>query len=161
LATFAPIAAGGGFVYRSTTSILESSGIALFPENEYVKGAVEPTISSPNLAPPDEHLLITHQVFHSNDIVRDTRRARDELLATFHQLKEEDELCVHTFYKDWPVNHSRQGEDLSNFSSVIPNLFFVGDGYKGNSGWMMTEGVAHGVKQVIETILTKQQMKKT
>ncbi|UCE12776.1 MAG: FAD-dependent oxidoreductase [Candidatus Heimdallarchaeota archaeon] len=151
----APIAAGGGFAYRSTTSILESSGIALFPENEYVKGAVEPTITSPNLAPPDEHLFITHQVFHSNNIVRDTRHARDELLATFPQLKEEDELCIHTFHKDWPVNYSRQGEDLSNFSSVIPNLFFVGDSYKGNSGWMMTEGIAYGVKRVIKRILNQ------
>ena len=80
------------------------------------------------------------------------RRARDELLGTFPQLREEDELCVHTFYKAWPVNFSCQGNDLSNFSSVIPNLFFVRDGYKGNDGWMMTEGVAHGVKQVIAKI---------
>jgi hypothetical protein len=151
-----PIAKGGGFVYRSKTSILKSSVVAQFPENEYVKGAVEPTISSPNLAPQNEHLLLTHQVFHSADIIRDTQRARDELLETFPQLKEEDELCVHTFHKEWPVNNACQGSDLPNFSSVIPNLFFVGDGYKGNDGWMMTEGVTHGVKQVVRAILAKQ-----
>lgn len=151
----APIARGGGFAYRSKTSILKTSVVAQFPENKYVKGAVEPTISSPNLAPKGEHLLLTHQVFHSTDIVHDTRRARDELLETFPQLKEEDELYIHTFHKDWPVNYARQGSDLSNFSSVVPNLFFVGDNYKGNDGWMMTEGVAHGVKRVAESILAK------
>ncbi len=148
-----PIARGGGFVYRSKTSILGSSAVAQFPENNYVKGAVEPSLSSPDLAPPGEHLLLTHQVFKSNDEIRDTRRARDELLTTFPQLREEDELCIHTFYKDWPVNYACQGTDLPNFSSEISNLFFVGDGYKGNDGWMMTEGVAHGVKQVIRHIL--------
>jgi hypothetical protein len=150
-----PTAHGGGFAYRSKESILKKSVVAQFPLNKYVKGAVEPTISSPNLAPRDEHLLLTHQVFHSSDIIRDTRLARDELLETFPQLKEEDELCVHTFHKEWPVNYACQGSDLSNFSSVIPNLFFVGDGYKGNDGWMMTEGVTHGVKQVVGTILAK------
>lgn len=148
-----PTANGGGFAYRSKKSILKTSVVAQFPENKYVKGAVEPTISSPNLAPRNEHLLLTHQVFHSSDIIHDTRRARDELLETFPQLKEEDELCVHTFHKEWPVNYSCQGNDLSNFSSIISNLFFVGDGYKGNNGWMMTEGVAHGVKQVVRKIL--------
>lgn len=147
-----PTARGGGFAYRSKESILGTSVVAQFPENEYVKGAVEPTTLSPNLAPSGEHLLLTHQVFYTNDIVRDTRRARDELLETFPQLKEEDELCIHTFYKDWPVNYACQGSDLSNYSSVIPNLFFVGDGFKGNDGWMMTEGVAHGVKQVVDKI---------
>ncbi|MFX0016701.1 MAG: FAD-dependent oxidoreductase [Candidatus Hermodarchaeota archaeon] len=146
---------GGGFIYRSKETILRTSVVAQFPENEYVKGAVEPTISSPNLAPKDEHLLCTHQVFHSSNIIRDTRCARNELLETFPQLKEEDELCVHTFHKDWPVNNAQQGKDLSNFSLIIPNLFFVGDGFKGNNGWMMTEGVAYGVKQVVEKILTK------
>lgn len=149
-----PTAQGGGFAYRSKVSILKTSVVAQFPENKYVKGAVEPTISSPNLAPRGEHLLLTHQVFYSSDIVHDTRRARDELLKTFPQLKEEDELCVHTFHKEWPVNWAIQGNDLSNFS-VIPNLYFVGDGYKGNDGWMMTEGVTHGVKQVVKKILAK------
>ncbi len=148
-----PIARGGGFVYRSKTSILGGSVVAQFPENKYVKGAVEPSASSPDLAPPGEHLLLTHQVFKSNDVIRDTRRARDELLTTFPQLREEDELCIHTFYKDWPVNYACQGKDLPNFSSEISNLFFVGDGYKGNDGWMMTEGVAYGVKRVIRHIL--------
>ncbi len=149
-----PTAQGGGFAYRSKASILKTSVVAQFPENKYVKGAVEPTTLSPNLAPQGEHLLLTHQVFHSSDIIRDTRRARDELLETFPQLKEENELCVHTFHKKWPVNWTIQGNDLSNFP-VIPNLFFVGDGYKGNDGWMMTEGVTHGVKQVVGAILAK------
>ncbi|MHA2224403.1 MAG: NAD(P)-binding protein [Candidatus Hodarchaeales archaeon] len=146
-----PVAQGGGFAYRSKKSILKTSVIAQFPENKYVKGAVEPTTLSSDLAPPDEHLLVTHQVFTSKNYVRDTKRARDELLATFPQLKEEDELCIHTFRNGWPVNHAIQGKDNANFSDIM-NLFFVGDGYKGNDGWMMTEGIANGVTQVVRRI---------
>jgi phytoene dehydrogenase-like protein len=149
-----PIAKGGGFVFRAKNSILGSSAFAQFPENQYFKGAVEPTRISPNLAPPSEHLLCTHQVFKSHDIVRDSRRARDEIFATFPQLKEEDELVIHTFHKDWPVNFASQGNDLANFSTKIDNLFFVGDGFKGNQGWMMTEGVTYGVKQVVDEIIS-------
>ncbi len=148
----APIARGGGFCFRTKSSVLGSSAIAQFPENEYIKGAIEPTNISPDLAPTGEHLLLTHQVFHSADIKQDCKRARDELFLTFPQLKEEDELCVHTYHKDWPVNSAAQGNDLSNFSSEIPNLYFVGDGYKGNQGWIMAEGVAYGVKKVVDKI---------
>jgi phytoene dehydrogenase-like protein len=150
----APIARGGGFCFRSKRSILGSSAIAQFPENKYIKGAVEPTTISPDLAPSGEHLLITHQVFHSADIKQDCKKAREELLSTFPQLEEEDELCVHTYHKDWPVNYVSQGNDLSNFHAEIPNLYFVGDGYKGNQGWMMTEGIAYGVKKVVNKILS-------
>ncbi len=148
-----PIARGGGFIYRSKNTILGSSAIAQFPEHDYVKGAVEPTTISPNLAPKDENLLISHQVFHSTNIVKDIRKARNELLETFPQLDDDDELCIHTFDKEWPVNFASQGKDLPNFSDDILNLYFVGDGYKGNDGWIMTEGIAHGVNEVMEKIL--------
>lgn len=150
----APIARGGSFCFRSKNSILGSSAVAQFPENDYIKGAIEPTTISPDLAPSGEHLLLTHQVFHSADIKKECKKAREELFLTFPQLKEEDEICVHTYHKDWPVNYASQGNDLSNFYSEIPNLYFVGDGYKGNQGWMMSEGVAYGVKKVVEKILT-------
>ncbi|MFX0084763.1 MAG: FAD-dependent oxidoreductase [Candidatus Hodarchaeota archaeon] len=149
-----PIASGGGFIFRAKASILGSSAVAQFPENEYFKGAVEPSRISPGLAPNGEHLLCTHQIFKSSDVVRDSRRARDEVFSTFPQLKEEDELVIHTFHKDWPVNFASQGNDLANFSTEIKNLFFVGDGFKGNQGWMMTEGVTYGVKQVIDKIIS-------
>jgi len=151
----APVAKGGGFAFRSNTTILGSSAVAQFPENEYFKGAVEPTMVSPNLAPSGKHMFLTHHIFKSNDVVRDSRRARDEVLATFPQLEEEDELVIHTFHKNWPVNFASQGNDLANFSSEVDNLFFVGDGFKGNQGWVMTEGVAYGVYQVVDKILSK------
>lgn len=153
----APVAKGGGFAFRSNTSILGSSAIAQFPENEYFKGAVEPTMVSPNLAPSGEHMFLTHHLFKSNDVVRDSRRARDEVLAIFPQLREEDELVIRTFHKNWPVNFASQGNDLANFSSEVDNLFFVGDGFKGNQGWMMTEGVAYGVHQVVDEIMSNNQ----
>lgn len=145
-----PIARGGGFIYRSRTPILGSSAISQFPEHNYVKGAVEPSAVSPGLTPKGKHLFLTHQVFHSNNIAQDIKHSRDELLETLPQLNENDELCVHTFNKDWPVNYAAQGSDISNFCKEISNLFFVGDSYKGNKGWFMTEGIAHGVKLVVE-----------
>ncbi len=151
----APVARGGGFVFRSEESILGSSAVAQFPEHKFVKGAVEPTIISPELAPKGEHLLVTHFILHSDDISKDLRHAREEFLETFPQLNEEDELCVHTFQKDWPVNYAVQGRDIPNFSDEISNLYFVGDSYKGNNGWFMAEGVAHGAKLVVNKILNK------
>lgn len=150
----APVARGGGFAFRSDESILGSSAVAQFPEHEFVKGAVEPTIISPELAPKGEHLLITHFVLHSEYISKDLKQARNEFLETFPQLSEEDELCVHTFQKDWPVNYAVQGRDIPNFSEEISNLYFVGDSYKGNDGWFMAEGVAHGTKLVVDEILS-------
>jgi phytoene dehydrogenase-like protein len=150
-----PVAKGGGFVFKSKSSILKKSTVAQFPDCDFVKGAVEPTLISPELAPNGNHLLLTHQVFRSKDIVTATKHARDEIFELFPILREEDELCVHTFHRDWPVNNTMQGADNNNFSEVFPNLSFVGDGFKGNKGWFMTEGVAYGTRQVVKNILGK------
>ncbi|MFX0049700.1 MAG: FAD-dependent oxidoreductase [Candidatus Hermodarchaeota archaeon] len=149
-----PIARGGGFIYRTLTPVFDSSAVSQFPEHDYVKGAVEPSSISPDLSPKGEHLFLTHQVFHSDNITQDIRRARDELLETLPQLNENEELCVHTFNNEWPVNYAAQGNDISNFCEEIPNLFFVGDSYKGNDGWFMTEGIAHGVKLVVDSLVS-------
>ena len=99
-------------------------------------------------------MLLTHQVFKSYNLKKNIKSGRDEIFALFPTLKEEDELCVHSFHRDWPVNHSAQGSDNNNFSSVYNNLYFVGDGFKGNSGWFMTEGVAYGAHQVVDRLLS-------
>lgn len=148
-----PIAKGGGFMFRTDSSILKKSTVAQFPSCKYVKGAVEPSLVSPDLAPKGENLFITHQVFHSNHVEKDIKLARDEVLELFPNLREEDELCAHTFHRDWPVNYAAQGSDNDNFSTVFNNLYFVGDGFKGNQGWAMTEGVAYGVNRVARKIL--------
>jgi thioredoxin reductase len=48
------------------------------------------------------------------------------------------------------VNYLTQGEDLPN-KTQIENLFMVGDGNK-PPAHIMTEGIAHGVKQVVDAI---------
>lgn len=149
------IARGGGFAFRSDKTLLKKSTVAQFPDCKYVKGAVEPTLLSPELAPKNEHLLLTHQIFKSRNLKQNIKKGRDEIFELFPTVREEDELCVHSFHRDWPVNHSAQGSDNSNFSSVFNNLYFVGDGFKGNSGWFMTEGVVYGVHQVIDRILSQ------
>ncbi|MHA1332451.1 MAG: hypothetical protein ACTSR2_15395, partial [Candidatus Hodarchaeales archaeon] len=148
-----PTAIGGGFIFKSDKTILKRSTVAQFPSLRYVKGAVEPTLSSPDLAPNGMTMFVTHQIFHSGNVVKETTSALDEILETFPYLEEEDQLCAHTFHKGWPVNFAAQGNDLPNESEDFSNLFFVGDAYKGNAGWMMTEGVAHGVNKVVEKIL--------
>jgi phytoene dehydrogenase-like protein len=150
-----PVAQGGGFVFKSKTSLLKKSTVAQFPDCNFVKGAVEPTLISPELAPKGYHLFLTHQIFRSKNIVTATKHARDEIFELFPSLREEDELCVHTFHRDWPVNNTMQGADNKNFSEVFPNLNFVGDGFKGNTGWFMTEGVAYGTHQVVRKILSQ------
>jgi phytoene dehydrogenase-like protein len=150
-----PLAKGGGLIFRTKPSLLKKSTVAQFPSCKYVKGAVEPTLISPNLAPRGEHLFLTHQVFHSNQIDRDIKFARDEILSLFPSLREEDELCAHSFHRDWPVNYSAQGTDNDNFSKVFKNLYFVGDGFKGNRGWFMTEGITYGVNLVVDKILSQ------
>ncbi len=149
------IARGGGFAFRSHQSLLQKSTVAQFPECKYVKGAVEPTLISPELAPKNQHLFLTHQIFHSDNLKYNIKRARDEIFALFPSLREDDELCAHTFHREWPVNHGAQGSDNNNFSSVFDNLNFVGDGFKGNSGWFMTEGVAYGTHKVVNRILSE------
>ncbi|MHA1941440.1 MAG: NAD(P)-binding protein [Candidatus Hodarchaeales archaeon] len=149
------IAKGGGFAFRSKKSLLGKSTVAQFPECKYVKGAVEPTLISPELAPKNEHLFLTHQVFHDDNLKNNIKRARDEVFELFPSLREEDELCAHSFHREWPVNHCAQGSDNNNFSSVFNNLYFVGDGFKGNSGWFMSEGVTYGTHQVVNQILSR------
>ncbi len=150
-----PDAIGGGFAFKSKSSLLKKSTVAQFPDCEYVKGAVEPSLISPELAPKGSHLFLTHQVFGSKDVETATKCARDEILELFPSLHEEDELCIHTFHRDWPVNNTMQGLDNKNFSDVYSNLSFVGDGFKGNTGWFMTEGVAFGTQKVTNHILNK------
>ena len=154
---FSPSAKGGGFAFGTSSSVLKKSTVAQFPSCKYVKGAVEPTLVSPDLAPKGKYLFLTHQIFHSNDVEKDTKLARDEILELFPMIREEDELCAHTFHRDWPVNYAAQGSDNANDSSVFDNLYFVGDGYKGNQGWFMTEGVAYGVNQVVGKVLEPSQ----
>ncbi|MHA1976847.1 MAG: NAD(P)-binding protein [Candidatus Hodarchaeales archaeon] len=150
-----PGAIGGGFVFSSKRSLLKKSTVAQFPDCKYVKGAVEPTLISPELAPKGRHLFLTHQVFRLKDVVTATKRARDEVLDLFPSLQEEDELCVHTFHRNWPVNNAMQGADNKNISDIFQNLSFVGDGFKGNTGWFMSEGVAYGAQKVVKDILNK------
>ncbi|WP_455142781.1 FAD-dependent oxidoreductase [Candidatus Hodarchaeum mangrovi] len=150
-----PVARGGGFIFQTDASLLKRSTVAQFPTLDYVKGAVEPTLNSSGLAPNGKTMFITHQVFHTDNIVKETQKAREEIFQAFPDLEEKNEICIHTFHKTWPVNFAVQGHDLPNHSTEISNLYFVGDGFKGKAGWIMTEGVAYGAKQIVINILHK------
>ena len=139
----------------ASRDMLGHSGIALTPIGERVCGIVQPTTIDSTLAPKGKHLLLTHQILKSKDIKKEIELGIADLYTIFPEFDKYCEvLCTHSFYNDWPVNYLMQGEDLPN-QTQIDNLFMVGDGNKTPSR-AMAEGVAHGVKQVVNSICVSQ-----
>ena len=135
----------------ASKDMLGHSGITLTPNGERVCGIVQPTAIDPSLAPEGKHLLLTHQILKSRNIKKEIELGIADLHSIFPDFDEHCEiLCTHSFHSDWPVNYLTQGEDLPN-RTQIENLFMVGDGNK-PPAHIMTEGVAHGVKQVVDAI---------
>ncbi|MHC1599487.1 MAG: phytoene desaturase family protein [Candidatus Methanospirareceae archaeon] len=135
----------------ASKDMLGHSGITLTPIGERVCGMVQPTAIDPSLAPEGKHLLLTHQLLKSRNIKKEIGIGIADLHRIFPDFDEHCEiLCAHSFHSDWPVNYLTQGEDLPNRTQV-KNLFMVGDGNK-PPAHIMTEGVAYGVKQVVDAI---------
>ncbi|MBU2559628.1 NAD(P)/FAD-dependent oxidoreductase [archaeon] len=132
--------------------MLGHPGILFTPQAKRIDGINEVTNADPFLAPEGMHLMMTHQRLNMG------MGAKEEIELGLTDLRELfpdfDEHCevllVQTFKKGWPVNRSRSGESVSHQSGV-DGLYFVGDGVK-PSGWIETEGVAAGVKLVIDEI---------
>ncbi|MEA3282842.1 MAG: NAD(P)/FAD-dependent oxidoreductase [Euryarchaeota archaeon] len=139
----------------ASKDMLGHSGITLTPIGERVCGMVQPTAIDPSLAPEGKHLLLTHQILKSQNIKKEIELGIADLHNIFPDFDEHCEiLCAHSFHSEWPVNYITQGEDLPN-RTQIENLFMVGDGNK-PPAHIMTEGVAHGVKQVVDAICASQ-----
>ncbi|VVB95477.1 Putative thiazole biosynthetic enzyme [uncultured archaeon] len=136
----------------SSKDLLGHSGITFTPICERICGIVQPTKIDPSLAPKGKHLMLTHQIVKSKDIKKEIELGVIDLYNIFPEFDKYCEiLCTHSFYNDWPVNYLTPDKDLPNITQ-IENLFMVGDGNKTNAR-IMTEGVAHGVRQVTDTIL--------
>lgn len=144
-------ASGITIVVGASKDMVGHTGTVFTPLAQRICGIMQPTLAEPSLAPKGKHMLLTHQVLRSGDIKKEIRLGIDDLYDIFPDFDKYCEiLCIHVYQKSWPVNRLKQGEDISS-KTDIRNLYLVGDGNK-TSGRMMTEGIAHGVKNIVNEI---------
>lgn len=144
--------------FLSNVSLIDHRGIMFCLDTQRAAGIVQPTNADPELAPPGKHLLISHQMLKSDDISRETELALFDLKSIFGPRfdRECEIICVQTFFGRWPVNRAVQGTD-AGIEGPAQRLYSVGDGCK-PSGYIMVEGVAQSVKDVLELIAQRQEV---
>ncbi len=132
--------------------MLGHTGVLFTPQAERVNGVNEVTNADPSLAPKGQHLLMSHQALDTTKNVREEiRLGLADLRKTFPDFDKHCEVVmVQTYMGEWPVNRAPSGAHL-DFKGPVEGLFYVGDAIK-PEGWMETEGVAAGVKNVLRKI---------
>ncbi|HEY1296717.1 MAG TPA: FAD-dependent oxidoreductase [Chloroflexota bacterium] len=132
----------------SDRSLIAHNGIMLCLDTRRISGMVEVSRAVPEVVPPGLHMIDTFQVMRTDNLAEERDLALADLRDMFG-----DEAVSHcrvlrasAFRSRWPVNHARQGFDLSD-QEPIPGLVMVGDAYKPR-GHIMAEGVAAGVRRV-------------
>lgn len=146
-------AVGGiGFVFSLDDKIPQrDSGVTMVPEMERVGGYIIPTFSEPALAPEGKHMMITHQYVPDPSVKSEISKGRDEIYESIPWLSDHgEELCVHTYHRNWPCNRSPMGAELPS-DVGIEGIRLVGDGVKGH-GWMMIEGIASNVPDAVRDV---------
>ena len=139
-------AVGGiGFVFALDDDIPHrGSGVTMLPGLDRVGGYVIPTFSDPSLAPEGKHMMITHQYVPDPSVKSEISTGREDLYGAIPWLADHgEELCVHTYHRNWPCNRAPQGAELPS-DVGIEGIRLVGDGVKGH-GWMMVEGIAANI----------------
>ncbi len=132
--------------------MLGHTGILFTPQAQRVSGLNEVTNADPSLAPEGKHLLMSHQALDANrDVGEEIKLGLADLRKIFADFDEHCEvIMVQTYMGEWPVNRAPSGAHL-DFRGPVKGLFYVGDAVK-PEGWMETEGVAVGVKEVLREI---------
>ena len=146
-------AVGGiGFCFALDDDIpVRSSGVTMLPNLERVGGFVIPTFSDPSLAPEGKHLMITHQFVPDPSVKSEIGKGREDLYEAIPWLADHgEEICVHTYHRNWPCNRAPQGAELP-MDIGVEGIRLVGDGVKGH-GWMMVEGIAANLHQAVDEI---------
>ena len=146
-------AVGGiGFCFALDDDIpVRSSGVTMLPNLERVGGFVIPTFSDPSLAPEGKHLMITHQFVPDPSVKSEISKGREDLYEAIPWLAEHgEEICVHTYHRNWPCNRAPQGAELP-MDIGVEGIRLVGDGVKAH-GWMMVEGIAANLHQAVDEI---------
>ncbi|HEX6121514.1 MAG TPA: FAD-dependent oxidoreductase, partial [Ktedonobacterales bacterium] len=136
----------------SEIPIIPHKGIMYCLDTERIAGIVQPSNSDRRLAPPGQHLLITHQLMRGEDVNVEREAARADLQRLFgDDFGTRVRILTMSQYRgEWPVNRVVQGEDLRPETSV-PGLYLVGDAVK-PSGYLMVEGVAQSVNTLLDTL---------
>ena len=146
-------AVGGiGFCFALKENVPhQGSGVTMLPEIDRVGGYVIPSFSDPSLAPQGQHLMITHQYVPSSDVKSEIDKGREELYEAIPWLSDYgEEICVHSYHRNWPCNRAPQGSELpANIG--IEGIRLVGDGVKSH-GWMMIEGISSNISKVVNEI---------
>ena len=146
-------AVGGiGFVFALDDDIPHrGSGVTMLPGLDRVGGYVIPTFSDPSLAPEGKHMMITHQYVPDPSVKSEITKGREDLYEAIPWLADHgEELCVHTYHRNWPCNRAPQGAELPS-DVGIDGIRLVGDGVKGH-GWMMVEGIASNVPGAVADV---------
>ncbi len=142
----APLLASGLKIqFLSPTSLISHRSIMFCLGTERVAGIVQPSNADPGLAPPGQHLLMSHQVLQGADHRAEREAGLRDLRRIFGTAFDRcTVLSASRFVDSWPVNRAAQGADLRR-PPPLAGLHWVGDAYK-PAGFMMVEGVAESVR---------------
>ncbi|HEV2238904.1 MAG TPA: FAD-dependent oxidoreductase [Ktedonobacterales bacterium] len=149
----APRVASGLKVHLlSDHSIIPHRGIMYCLDTERIAGIVQPSNSDRRLAPPGQHLLITHQLMRGDDVNAEREAARADLRRLFgDDFGTRVRILTMSQYRgEWPVNRIAQGEDVAPVTDLA-GLYLVGDAVK-PSGYLMVEGVAQSVNALLDEV---------
>jgi phytoene dehydrogenase-like protein len=140
-------ARGLKFHLASDEPLLPDAGVMFCLDTLRVAGVVQPSHADPGLAPPGKHLLLSHQVMHTDDFARERALGLADLRYLFgHRF---EVLSVTAYKGRWPVNRAVQGHDVTRLP--VRGLHMVGDGCKA-PGYLMVEGVARQVERVLDEL---------
>lgn len=129
--------------------VLGHSGVVFTPDAERVCGMNEVTNAVPELAPEGKHLLMAHAAPAGGNLRREAELAVQDLHRLIPEFKRRCRvIAVQTYSGEWPVNHAPSGSHLPP-NTPAGGFYIVGDGIK-PEGWMETEGIAMGVKLMLE-----------
>ncbi|MBJ17058.1 MAG: hypothetical protein CMB66_02235 [Euryarchaeota archaeon] len=146
-------AVGGiGFVFGLDENIPQrDSGVTMIPGKDRVGGYIIPTFSEPDLAPEGKHMMITHQYVPDPSVKSEIAKGREEIYEAIPWLSDHgEEICVHTYHRNWPCNRAPMGAELPS-DIGIDGIRLVGDGVKGH-GWMMIEGIASNIPKAVSEV---------
>ena len=141
----------------SDVSLIQHKGIMYCLDTQRIAGIVQPTNCDASLAPHGKHLLITHQVIRSDDIEEEKQLALADLRMMFGETFEKHcrVLTMSVYRGEWPVNRIAQGADVAP-DTAVKGLYLVGDAVK-PSGYLMVEGVAQSVNQLLDLLDTTEE----
>lgn len=141
---------GVQILFSSDIPLINHRGVLFTLDTNRISGIIQPSNSDSTLSPNNKHLLIAHMVVH-RDLEEDIKLAIEDLKKLFPEFENKCEiLSIGRFRSEWPVNYTRQGEEIDN-RTPLRGLYLVGDGNK-SKGFIMTEGIAKGVERTMQYI---------